>query len=434
MGNAFSGGGAVAEDASSLYFNPASMSRLGTQFQASGHVILPSFEFTDSGSTPTGSGSDGGTNALVPNLYYVHQLNKKISLGLGINAPFGLATEYDANWVGRYQAIDSEIINLNVNPALAYKVNDQLSLGAGVNINYIDAKLTRAIDFAGACYGSVFTAAVGMGLPAATADAAARADCVGATGGPGSGGNDGFGKAEGDDISFGFNLGLMYQFNGNTRLALAYRSEIKHTVEGDASFNVPGTVSRGASHPSGASLNSVFQGAFANDSLTAGVDLPASFSISGYHRFTDSKFAVMADATWTGWDSVPGLLIVYDRPTTAGGPTDLPLGFEDSWRLSAGLNYYLNKTLTLRTGFAWDESPVPNEKLRSSRLPDSDRTWLSIGASYRFNDRMSADVGYAHLWVDDSRINRTELTTGTLAGNYKSDVDIFSVQFNYQFD
>jgi long-chain fatty acid transport protein len=182
-------------------------------------------------------------------------------------------------------------------------------------------------------------------------------------------------------------------------------------------------------------LNSVFQGAFANDGASAGLDLPASFSVSGYHRFTDSKIAIMADATWTGWTSVPGLLIVYDRPTTAGGSTDLPLGFENTWRLSAGLNYYYNNKLTLRTGFAWDESPVPSAELRSARLPDSDRTWISFGASYQINDRMSADVGYSHLFVDDSRINRSEpASSGTLAGTYESEVDIFSVQFNYQFD
>ncbi|MFT5450040.1 MAG: long-chain fatty acid transport protein [Gammaproteobacteria bacterium] len=429
MGNAFSGGGALAEDAGSLYFNPASMSRLGTQLQSSGHVIVPSFEFTDSASTPTGSGADGGTNALVPNLYYVHQLNQQISFGLGINAPFGLATQYDANWIGRYQAVDSEIINLNVNPALAYKVNDKLSLGAGVNINYVDAKLTRAIDFAGACYGSVFTGAVGMGASTAMADAAARADCIGATGGPGSGGNDGFGKVEGDDISFGFNLGLMYELNDNTRVSLAYRSEIRHSLEGNATFSVPTVVSNTAAR------NAVFQGAFGNDGATAGLDLPVSFSLSGYHRFTDSKFALMADATWTEWSSVPGLLIVYDRSTTTGGPSNLPLGFENTWRLGMGLNYYYNKKLTLRTGFAWDESPVPSAELRSARLPDSDRTWVSFGAGYQFNDRMSADVGYSHLFVDDSRINRVEpASSGTLAGTYESGVDIFSVQFNYQFD
>lgn len=429
MGNAYSGGGAVAEDASSLYFNAASMSRLGTQFQAAGHVILPSFKFTDTASTPTGGGGDGGTTALVPNLYYVHQLNQQISFGLGINAPFGLATEYDANWIGRYQALESEIINLNVNPAMAYKVNDKLSLGAGVNINYMDAKLTRAIDFAGACYASVFTGALGLGATAAIADGAARADCVGATGGPGNGGNDGSGKVEGDDISFGINLGLMYQFNDNTRLALAYRSEIKHSLEGKAAFTVPSVVSNTPLR------NATFRGAFTSDSLSADVDLPASFSMSGYHRFTDSKFAVMADATWTGWSSVPSLVIVYDRPTTAGGPSELPLGFKNTWRLSLGLNYYHNKQLTLRTGFAWDESPVPSPQLRTARLPDSDRTWVSFGASYQFNDRISADVGYSHLFVDDSRINRAEPTSaGTLAGTYGSEVDIISVQFNYRFD
>jgi long-chain fatty acid transport protein len=168
--------------------------------------------------------------------------------------------------------------------------------------------------------------------------------------------------------------------------------------------------------------------------VTAKVRLPASFSVSGYHRFSNSRFAIMGDATWTDWSTVPGVVFIYERPTTAGGPTSLPLGFEDSWRLGLGLNYYHNDHLTFRTGVAFDESPVPNAELRSARLPGNDRTWLSFGASYQFNDRMSADFGYAHLFVDDTRINRTSETSGTLVGEYDSNADIVSLQINYQFD
>jgi long-chain fatty acid transport protein len=442
MGNSFAGGGAVAEDASTVWFNPASMSRLDTQIQNSGHIIRPSFEFTNSGSVAAGSGApllsgrggtvaaaptnDGGKVAVVPNLYYIRKLNEQFSFGLAVNAPFGLATEYDSNWIGRYQAVESEIINLNVNPAVSYQVNNHLSMGAGVSINYLDAKLTNAIDFAGACFGRVSAGA--LGASAAAAAAAAAADCVGAAGGPGQGGNDGSAEVKGDDISFGFNLGLMYDFNDDSRVALAFRSEIKHELEGKATFGVPTLISRTAA------TDALIRGAFANDGVTAGVRLPASFSLSGYHRFNASKFAVMGDATWTGWSALPALLIVFDRPTTTGAGSSIEeLGWRDAWRLGLGLNYYHNDHLTLRTGVAWDQSPVPNAVLRTARLPGNDRTWLSVGGSYRFNNSMSADFGYAHLFVGDSIINRTTATTGTLAGRYEADADIVSVQFNYQF-
>ncbi len=440
MGNAFAGGGAVAEDASTMWFNPASMSRMGTQLQSSIHIIIPSFEFTDTGSTAAGTGApllsglggntpapqsnDGGSNAAVPNFYFISEINEQISLGLAINAPFGLKTEYDRNWMGRYQAIDSDIFDLNVNPAFSYKVSDQLSVGAGASINYMRATLTNAIDFAGSCLSKAPGFAAAVGAPAA----AVAASCVGAAGGPGQGGNDGSGKVKGDDLSFGFNLGLMYEFNEDNRVSLAYRSEIKQHLNGNATFGVPATISTiGA-------FNDRLRGAFADDRVSAKVRLPATFSVSGYHRFNNSRFAIMGDATWTDWSTVPGVVFVYNRPTTAGGPTSLPLGFEDTWRLGLGLNYYHNDQLTFRTGVAWDESPVPNAELRTARLPGNDRAWLSFGGSYQLNERMSADFGYSHLFVDDTRINKTTATGGTLAGTYDSSADIVSLQVNYRFD
>ena len=166
MGNAFAGGGAVAEDASTVWFYPASMVRLGAQVQTSGHYIAPTFDFTDGGSqqvagaaripllptTPTTASAD--KDAIVPNFYYVRPINDWIHFGLAVNAPFGLATDYGGNWRGRYQAIKSEILTIHANPALAFRFNEQLSIGVGVNVAYIDAELTNAIDFTAVCLNS----------------------------------------------------------------------------------------------------------------------------------------------------------------------------------------------------------------------------------------------------------------------------------------
>lgn len=424
MGNAFAGGGAVAEDASAAWFNPAAIVRLRTQMQASGHVIAPSFEFNDAGSVQAlGAGTipllpdapginDGGKSALVPNLYYVRKLDDRFSFGLAINAPFGLATEYDRNWKGRYQSVESEIINLNVNPSLAYKVSDAFSIGGGLSINYIDATLTNAVDFAAVC-----ARAVGGACPNGAV--------------PGQGGFDGFVENTADDISFGFNLGIFYEPTENTRLSLAYRSRINHKLDGKAQFTAPTTL--GGFNALGPVLGGGLAATFANTGITSSVSLPETFSISAYHK-VHPKLGLMLDFTHTNWSTIPELRILFDRPGAAGGPAVETLNWTDAWRYAVGANYYHSGRLTFRTGVAYDETPVPNATSRTSRLPGNDRLWLSFGASYRVSDRLSADIGYAHLFVDDTPIRRTGSTGSVLIGTYESDADIVSLQVNYIFD
>ncbi|HSS66111.1 MAG TPA: outer membrane protein transport protein [Gammaproteobacteria bacterium] len=425
MGNAFAGGGAVAEDASTVWFNPASITRLPSQMMASAHVIEPTFEFSDRGSSQATGGpaipllpsapntDDGATTAFVPNFYYIRKLDERFTFGLSVNAPFGLATEYDGNWKGRYHAIESEIIDLNVNPVIAYKASDTFSIGAGVSLNYIDAKLTNAIDFVAVCAGSV--------------PAAAIAGCTGIGAGPGQGANDGFVENEADDISYGFNFGLFYEPSDQTRYSLAYRSQINHKLEGDATFTTPSSI-----HAVGA-LDAAVRAAFANDGVKAGVTLPDSASFSVYHRVT-SSVALMGDITWTGWSDIPELRIIFDNPVTAGGPGVESLNWEDTWRYSVGANYYASDRLTLRTGVAYDESPVGSPVFATPRLPDNDRLWVAVGASYMVNNKISVDFGYAHEFINDTNIARTNSTGATLNGVYESDADIFSLQVSYLFD
>lgn len=435
MGNAFAGGGAVAEDASTVWFNPASITRLESQVQTSGHLILPTFDFTDRGSfqtSTTGATSvllpgasttaSGDRDALVPNLYYIRSINDRLSFGLGVNAPFGLVTDYGGDWKGRYQTIRSEIININVNPAFAFKVNNRLSVGAGISVNYIDAKFTQALDVTAACLSGAapFGAAVVAGCQGF--------DATDPTFGAGKGGNDGFLRQEADDLSFGFNLGLMYEFDENTRVSMAYRSQVNHVLDGDAEFTLPATI-----HNTVAAVEAGVRGNFANSNLTVGASLPDTFSLSVYHRF-HPRVAVMADATLTGWSSIPELRFVYDNPGTLGGTAAEELNWKNSWRLGLGFSYYHNDRLTLRTGAAYDQAPVSDPTNRTPRLPDNDRVWFSVGASYRVLDRLSADIGYAHLFIDDTRIFRSGASGSVIDGVYESDVDIFSVQVNYTFD
>lgn len=408
LGNAFAGGAASADDASTIWYNPAGMTRIkGNQMVAGMHIIAPSFDFKDEGST-TGLGApiaadgtnNGGRVGYVPNFYYVHSLSDELKLGLGINAPFGLATKYGNDWMGKYQAIESEIVTVNINPSIAWKATQDLSLGFGISIQYIEATLNNKIDFTTVC----FSASMG------------GTTCGGV---PGSSTNDGFAHLEADDISYGFNFGALYNLSEQTRIGFAYRSEIKHDLEGDADFTVPAAVS-GTIPALGV--------AFADTKLSSQPDLPASASLSIHHQ-ADKNLAIMADATWVGWSSVQELLITFDNPAKTDAVEELRL--KDNIRLSVGATYSTDGPWTYRAGFAFDEGVARNAATRSARFPDNDRYWLTFGASYQLTDDLSIDAGYAHIFVPDTKINRVGSTGETLVGEYESEADILSAQIRW---
>ena len=165
LGNASAGSAAVAEDATTIFYNPAGLTRLsGTQYHAGGHFVAPSAKFSDGGSvtslptTPATplfgtDGSDGALTGLVPNFYYATDLTESLRFGLGVSVPYGLSTEYSPLWRGRYHALESHLMTLNLNPTLAFKATEQLSVGFGINAQYAKAELSNAIDTGTACAG-----------------------------------------------------------------------------------------------------------------------------------------------------------------------------------------------------------------------------------------------------------------------------------------
>ena len=415
MGNAFAGGAAAAEDASTIQFNPAGMSMLpNRQIVGVLHYIHPVADFTNTGSTAAtslGSGplngpdNDGGHDAYVPNFYYVQSINDQMKFGLAVNTPFGLATRYDDNWRGRYHGVESDVVTININPSISYKVNDDFSVGAGISAQYIDVILSSAIDFGAICYAA-------LGPVACTTLGVAPQQ------------TDGFAKLTGDDISYGWNFGALYKLSADTRVGLAYRSQIKQDVVGNADFTVPGTASFATAG-----------GAFIDTGLTASVKLPASLSVSAYHKY-DSKLAVMGDISWTGWSSFEELRIKYNN--TAQPDSVTTENWNNTMRYALGVNYQMDDKLMLRGGLAYDQAPVPNAERRTVRVPDSDRTWLSVGAQYILDSNFTIDVGYSHLFVNTTDINnKFESSIPTLAatfqGNYDASVDLLSGQVTWNF-
>lgn len=195
LGTAYAGSAAVADNASTIYFNPAGMSELaGTQVSFGVTGVGPSYEFQDRGSSGLGSGNGGDAGGwhAVPNFYLSQRLNNQLSLGLGVSSPFGLATEYDSGWIGRGQAIKSELRTVNVNPSVAYRINDKVSLGFGVNYQKLNAELTNA-----------------------------------------------GGSLKGDDSAWGWNAGALFTLSPAMRVGLSYRSSMKYTLEGTLNGSTP---------------------------------------------------------------------------------------------------------------------------------------------------------------------------------------------------
>ncbi len=412
MGNAFAGAAATAEDASTVQFNPAGMSLLdGDQLSGVFHVILPSSEFVNNGSQSafgdplTGAEDDGGRNAFVPNFYWVKQLGNDAAFGISVTTPFGLATQYDDNWIGRYHAVESDVRTININPSISSRVNDKLSLGAGINVQYVDVILSSAVDFGALCVAQLDSASCGA-LGALPQQA------------------DGFAKLTGDTISVGWNIGMMYEFTQQTRMGLAYRSQLKHKVNGDADFTVPSAVSFITD-----------AGAFADTGLQATITLPDSLSASVLHQMNDD-LTLLADVTWTGWAKFEELRIIYDNPLQPDSVTTE--NWDNALRFSIGANYKMSDTLKLRGGLAVDNTPVPSAERRTPRIPGDNRTWVSLGVQYQLDKNMTVDVGYSHLFVNDTTINNTfessvPTLNATLTGSYQASVDILSAQLSWKY-
>ena len=392
VGIANAGAAASAEDTSTLYYNPAGMTYLseGHNISFAATVLDRSTRFTNEGSDLYGGrqlgtdGGNGGGTHVVPAMYYSYSLSPQWRLGLAINPTFADETEFDKNFVGRYSGLKTKIRVVNINPSVAYKANDALSLAVGINYAKADVKFDQA---AAHPYGSSFP--------------------------------DGSGTLEGDATGWGYNLGLMYQVSKDTRVGLSYRSKIKFDLEGSQNVQIPGL------------------GTVINRSITAELTTPDTASLAIHHQL-NPKWAVLADYTWTGWSSLQKLEPVTSTGARAVAP--LRYNFKDTYRVGLGTTYQLNDQWMLRLGVAFDKGAVPDDASRTMTVPDQDRTWLAIGAKWKITPKASLDVGYAHIFVKEAKTARNVYTNATEAvvaqtvrGKFETSVDYLSVQLNYAF-
>lgn len=406
LGNAGAGSAAVAENAGTIFYNPAGMTELGRGSVSAGLVaVKTSYEFNNDGSiTPglTGDGGNGGNWGVVPNAYGSWQLAKDWYIGLGIGAPFGLKTKYDEPWIGSAHSNEFDIKTININPSIAWRAADWVSLGAGVNWQRIDATYKRAAGVAASPRVTNCAA-----VPPTSPLFPAAVPCQSGV------------KLEMDDDAWGWNVGALFKPAAQTKIGVSYRSKIKYTANGDVSVSGPSPVVN-----AGGSSN-----------VKADIDVPDTFILSLSQGIGD-KWEVLADVSWTGWSSIPYLDIVRTSGRLSGQTAQtLNTKFDDAWRFALGANYKLDEAWKLRFGIAYDQTPVPSAEYRLVSLPDNDRTWFSAGFQWKPAKDMALDVGAAYLYLRDSDINndlRAE-GKGLVKGTYDASAWLIGTQFSMFF-
>ncbi len=391
IGNAYAGSAAVAENASTIFFNPAGMTQLKDREVSVGmSAVRPTFKFDNRGSSSLGAlasageGNDAGSWAFIPNAYLSWALTKDVYAGLGIGAPFGLVTEYDNPWLGGAQAVKFDIKTMNLNPSLAWRINDRISVGGGLNYQKMKVEYIRQATVTSAA------------LAATTATLSA------------------------DNDAWGWNVGALFTLSPTTKVGVSYRSSIKHDLKGDLTVAGPA--------------------AGANAALTTGaakadVELPETFILSVVQNLNE-KWEMLGDVSWTGWSSIPKVDIVRTAGALNGVTVQtLDTKFRDTWRLALGTNYRLNEQVKLKFGVAYEQSPVQSDQHRLVSLPDSNRTWLSTGAQIKVTKDSTLDLGAAYLRVAESHIdnNQAALGRGRVTGVYDARVWILGGQYSMAF-
>ena len=480
MGTAHAGRAAMADDASVVFYNPAAMTELDRAQLTAGFTYIKGHgEFTGNATNAGGFDitgaddsdpySDGGNylgESFIPFFYYARPINEKLSVGLGVFTPFGTKTNYEDDFVGGGFADETSLISLELAPTFAYKVNEQLSIGGGLDIVYMEGLLSKFVD-------TVPYSAQLAGLYAQTEAAGGDGDAALKNQGLAQGENSplidstnaGFEnhyEVKGDDWGIGWNFAAYYELSEKTTLGFTYRSEIEFELEGDSKFDGADTFyvysqANDAKVPVGALLGTA-QTSIAPQASKVPLTTPASATLAVTHQFND-ELLLQAGATWTGWSSFQSFDVIATEDTAGladgvahisdiselNGLEDGYIGhiderWVDVWAVAFGGTYQLNDKLALRAGYAYDQSPVRDE-YRTARVPSSDRQWVTLGAGYTVNQDLSFDVAAGYLFmypmdlneVNKDLDNNPTSSKASVTGEYEIDVFGLSAQVNYKF-
>ncbi|MCD6045884.1 MAG: ompP1 [Gammaproteobacteria bacterium] len=423
IGLAGAGGAAYAQDATTNTSNPAGLVNLkNPEFVGGGTLVTGSAEFNGQacgGASSLGAcnlaptSDNGGTTAFIPEFHYAMPITDRIYAGISLTAPYGLSTDYGDDTALRYQATKSEIQTMNINPNIAFKFNDQFSLGGGIDIESMSLKSNHRFNL------SPNPTDIFPGVPLQYSDSEI--------------------KNSADDWGVGWDVGALYQFSPGSRVGLAYRSAIQHDLSGSSKYSGgSGTVAGGAGG----------SGSYPTFKTDTDVDikLPAMTTASFYQEL-NPKWAMMASVYYTQWSSIQNITL-KDVALIDLGSTDLiqpsaavavnsPQNFDNTWRYSLGTEYKFTDALTFRMGGSYDQSPVNNTD-RTIRLPDSNRWVGALGAGYRISPNVKLDASYMHVWFqDNAKINQpgTGVTPylSSSIGTEDVSANLYSVQATIDF-
>ena len=408
--NAFAGATAGAESISYMFFNPAGLTRHdGHRTEIGVAYLVPRVRFENGSASAILAGSIAGANTqsnfaddvLVPSAYVMASLGETWRAALGINAPFGQTTDYDPDWIGRYHARRSKLSTVNINPTLAWRLGPSLSIGAGLQVQYIETELTNAIDF-----GTIGAVA---GVPGAVPTA-----------------QDGEASIEGDDWAIGYNLGILWSPKPATRFGIAYRSRLDHRLRGRARFT--------RDQAGIADTLAVSTGRFVDSDASAEATLPATLSVGAYHEI-DAHWAVMGEVAWTSWSDFDELRIAFDNPDESDSVTEL--AFDDSIFAAVGVTWTPNDAWSVRGGLAFDQGAT-SDRFRTPRIPGGDRYWLSAGLNYTPAAWLELGVSATRIFVEDSDIALTTNGTGNqfrgnLSGTAEADIYTIALSATLEF-
>lgn len=372
VGRAFAGEAAIADGPATVFFNPAGMTNLpGAQIDLGMHVLDIESHQRDRGSTrtfpgvagafPVGGG-DGGNPfdrpVYVPSGYGSFQINhSNIWFGLGVSSPFGLKVQYDDGWFGRYDSVRSKVTTINVQPSLAWKITDRVSVGAGFDFQRMTANLTSALPN------------LAPGLPDGTLNIA------------------------GQDAKFGWNAGVLVNFDA-FRLGAHYRSHINHDLSGVATIS---------------GLFGPLAGSNGTRRGFAPISTPDIATVSGV---VGKQARLLGSVTWSNWSRFKQISV---RDETGAAFLNSTQNYRDTWSYALGGEYDVSPRLTLRAGTMYDQTPTV-DAYRTTRVPDGNRWWASAGATARMNDHVAFNVSYAHVFVKAADVNRIDpLFAGTPA-------------------
>ncbi len=438
LGSAFAGTAAIADDATTVFFNPAGMARLD-RLEAAGvwSNLDVSSEYIDQGSIAASNpanprpwfvftNADSSKKSDIPAAYVVWPINGSLALGFGFDSPFQLDVMYDdSSWAGSYLAVKTTVETENFNPSISWRLNDRLTLGLGVNYQRIDTELINRVNLT-----PIVTVAAENLFARGQISQFQVEDLR-------TGFWDEFLQFEGRDSAWALNAGVLIEASESTRLGLAYRMGHEFTLGGNVRFFDDTFLFTGFFFPSpgySAARNILNAAAAPGGPIATGpaslhLEMPDIATVSAHHQFT-KRFVLLADIAWTGWSSVDTFRIV--RSDTGAVVSDTPQQWDDVLRYALGAEFAWSDTLTFRLGAAFEESPV-GDRVRTPRVPDADRTSAAVGVSWKLTRSIQLDAGYAHVFIEDAPMRQTAdpqnvNLSGLLSGRQESDIDILSAQ------